>query len=117
MCSGGRKVEQQTQAGMAEGQRWEYSRQFRADAVRRHLLHGMPAEDVCMEHGLPLELFKQWVEEFFAAGADAFDRQCAAQEFKLRVEVGRLELALARRRRLLAEVRRALADAEDVPPA
>lgn len=97
---------------MAEGQLRECSRQFRADAVRRHLLDGVSAEDICTEHGLPLGLFAQWVEEFFAAGADAFDRERAAEEFKLRVEVGRLELALAQRRRVLAAVRRALAEAE-----
>ncbi|MCG6940478.1 MAG: transposase [Thiohalocapsa sp.] len=99
---------------MAKRQRRVFSAAFKAEVVRRHLLQRVSAQDICTEHDLHPLLFKRWVREFLAAGADAFDRRRAAEEFRLRIRLGELEMELARRRRLLRDVRQALAEPD--PP-
>jgi transposase-like protein len=97
---------------MPKKQRGDHSRAFKAELVREHLLNGRRAQELCAEYGLHPLLLQRWIQEFIAAGEDAFDRARAGEEFRLRIEIGRLEMALARRRRLLREIRQAQAEEE-----
>lgn len=100
---------------MPKKQRGDYSRAFKAKLVREYLLKDGSTQELCTEYGLHPSLLQGWVEEFLVAGADAFDRTRAGEEYRLRLEIGRLEMALARKRRLLREIRQAQAEGERSP--
>jgi len=76
----------------------------KVQVLRQHLIENVPISDVCDQNGLNPTVFYRWQKEFFENGAAAFERRGNARERTLRAKLGDLEVKLATKDEVIAEI-------------
>jgi transposase-like protein len=91
---------------MGEQQRKRYTSEEKVAILKEHLTGRKPVSEVCERHGIAVNMFYRWQEEFFAKAAGVFDgpRPKPAQESKLEKRVADLESRLTRKHEVLSEL-------------
>lgn len=87
-------------------QRKRYSSEEKVAILKEHLAGKKPVSEVCERHGLAVNMFYRWQEEFFAKAAGVFEgpRPKPAQTSRLEKRVADLESRLARKHEVLSEL-------------
>jgi len=68
---------------MGEQQRKRYTSEDKVAVLKEHLAGKKPVSEVCERHGIAVNMFYRWQEEFFAKAAGVFDGpQFVAKDFK-----------------------------------
>jgi len=81
-----------------------YTGEEKAAILRRHLLEGVAVSDVCEEYGLRPAVFYRRQKQFFEEGVAVFQRGRDAETTRLRSEVWRLDVKLAKKDEVLGEL-------------
>jgi len=84
--------------------RRKFSPEEKVQILRRHLIEDIPVSDVCDRYGLNPTVFYRWQKEFFENGAAAFERRGNAREQGLRAKLSDLEVKLATKDEVIAEI-------------
>ena len=84
--------------------RRKFSPEEKVQILRQHLIESVPVSDVCDRHGLNPTVFYRWQKEFFENGAAAFVRRSHARERGLRTRISDLEVKLANKDEVIAEI-------------
>ena len=89
-----------------EGQRKRYTSEEKVAILKEHLAGRKPVSEVCERHGIAVNMFYRWQEEFFAKAAGVFDspRPHPARDSKLEKRVADLESRLTRKHEVLSEL-------------
>ena len=87
-------------------QRKRYTSEEKVAILKEHLTGKKPVSEVCERHGIAVNMFYRWQEEFFAKAAGVFDgpRPKPAKESKLERRVSDLESKLTRKHEVLSEL-------------
>ena len=56
-----------------EGQRKRYTSEEKVAILKEHLAGRKPVSEVCERHGIAVNMFYRWQEEFFAKASGVFD--------------------------------------------
>lgn len=91
---------------MEEQQRKRYTSEEKVAVLKEHLAGRKPVSEVCERHGIAVNMFYRWQEEFFAKAAGVFDspRPRPARDSKLEKRVADLESRLTRKHEVLSEL-------------
>ena len=91
---------------MEEQQRKRYTSEEKVAILKEHLTGRKPVSEVCERHGIAVNMFYRWQEEFFAKAAGVFDspRPHPARDLKLEKRVADLESRLTRKHEVLSEL-------------
>ena len=81
-----------------------FSPEEKVQILRRHLIENIPVSDVCDRFGLNPTVFYRWQKEFFENGAAAFERRGNARERGLQTKLSDLEVKLATKDEVIAEI-------------
>ena len=84
--------------------RRKFSPEEKVGILRQHLIEDVPVSDVCDRYGLNPTVFYRWQKEFFENGAAAFERRGNARERNLRTKLSDLEVKLATKDEVIAEI-------------
>ena len=70
---------------MEEKQRKRYTSEDKVAILKEHLVGKKPVSELCERHGIAVNMFYRWQEEFFAKAAGVFDgpRPKPAKESKI----------------------------------
>jgi len=91
---------------MEEKQRKRYTSEDKVAILKEHLVGKKPVSELCERHGIAVNMFYRWQEEFFAKAAGVFDgpRPKPAKASKLERQVSDLESKLTRKHEVLSEL-------------
>ena len=91
---------------MGDQQRKRYTSEEKVAILKEHLAGKKPVSEVCERHGIAVNMFYRWQEEFFAKAAGVFDgsRPKPAQASRLEKRVADLEARLTRKHEVLSEL-------------
>lgn len=91
---------------MGERQRKRFTSEQKVAILKEHLAGRKAVSEVCERHGIAVNMFYRWQEEFFAKASGVFDapRPKPAKESKLEKQVSDLESRLTRKHEVLSEL-------------
>lgn len=97
-------IERPTESAMARKERCNFTREEKANILRRHLVDKVPLSDLCAEYKMHVATFYGWQKKLFEWGLAEGSAPQSSKEKELERKVAALEARVAKKDSVIAEV-------------